>query len=407
MKILFVHQNFPAQYKHLAPALAARGHEVFALGMSNAMQATGVTALNYSLTRANGVGTHPLAVELESKVIRGEAAANKAFEMRRAGFNPDVICAHPGWGEPLFLKDIWPRTKLLSFLEYYYRFEESDVDFDAEFADSGWTAAAKVRMKNANNLLALEAMDGGVSPTNWQRSLFPVWARERIATIHDGINTAALIPNRAAVLISEQAGLRIQAGEEIVTFVSRSLEPYRGFHVFMRALPAILKKRPHARVVIVGSDEPGYGAAPPDGKSWRQVMLQEVGEQLDLGRVHFVGKVSHQVFVAILQVSAVHVYLTYPFVLSWSMLEAMSIGCVVVGSKTAPVEEVIQDGQNGRLVDFFDVEALANTVAEVLASPKSYAPLGLAARQTVVDKYDLHSLCLPKHVALVERLSAV
>ena len=406
MNVLFVHQNFPGQYKHLAPALAAAGHSVHSLGIHANAPLAGVVSHLYSLGRGNGAGTHAWVTDFESKVVRAEAAAVAAIGLRDQGFTPDVICAHPGWGETMFLKDVWPQARMLTFLEYYYHFTGADVNFDPEFADFSLGAAARLRTKNANALLALEAMDAGVSPTFWQRQQFPVRDRDHISVIHDGVDTAYMAPNPLASIQSPQAGIDLKAGDEVVTFVSRNLEPCRGFHIFMRALPQILQSRPNARVIVIGGDETGYGAAAPAGKTWRQVMLEELGTRLDLTRVHFVGKVSYEVFRAFLQVSAAHVYLTYPFVLSWSLLEAMSAGCLVVGSKTPPVEEVIEHQRNGLLVDFFDSGALASSVVGALEKPREFDDIRKAARQTIVERYDNRSICLPQHIALVERVFA-
>jgi glycosyltransferase involved in cell wall biosynthesis len=196
--------------------------------------------------------------------------------------------------------------------------------------------------------------------------------------------------------------MTLSAGDEVVTFACRHLEPYRGYHTFMRALPLLQKLRPQARVVIVGGDDTSYGAKPPPGKSWKQVFLQEVLRDLDLSRVHFVGQLPHPVLTQLMQVSRVHVYLTYPFVLSWSLLEAMSVGCTVVGSDTAPVREVIEDGRNGLLTDFFDPVRLAQATAQALEQADALRPLGLQARQTVIERFDLRRLCLPAHLAMFE-----
>ncbi|MDO8277950.1 MAG: glycosyltransferase family 4 protein [Burkholderiaceae bacterium] len=405
MNLLFVHQNFPGQYKHIAPALARMGHRVVALGMNGQAVLPGGQVLSYALSRGGAPQTHVLASEFEAKTLRAEAVARAAAELKSQGFAPDVICVHSGWGESLFLKDVWPQAAMLSFLEYFYRYRGADVNFDPEFQDDSLDAAARVRVKNANLMLALDAMDCGLSPTRWQRDGFPEWSHPRIEVIHDGVDTALARPNPQAVLESEGDGQAYRAGDEIITFVSRNLEPYRGFHVFMRSLPRILERRPKARVLILGGEEKGYGPLRADGKSWRQSLLEEVGPQLDPARVKFLGQVPYAVYLGILQVSAVHVYFTYPFVLSWSMLEAMSSGCLVVGSRTPPVEEVIRHGDNGLLVDFFDVNALADTVAQALARPGEFADVRTRARQTIVDRYDLHNICLPRHIGLIERLA--
>ncbi|HYD97549.1 MAG TPA: glycosyltransferase family 4 protein [Noviherbaspirillum sp.] len=406
MNILFVHQSFPGQYRHLAPALAARGHQVAALTMGAKPAAQpGVNVVRYTVRRGNAPGMHPWAAEFETKVLRGESAAFASLKLGTEGFKPDVICAHPGWGEALFLKDVWPDARLLTYCEFYYRAYGADMNFDPEFATPGTGADARIRAKNAGNLLSLEATDWGISPTHWQRSLFPEWAQSRISVIHDGIDTSLARPDPRARLQLEEFGLDLRHGDEVVTFVNRNLEPQRGCHVFMRALPELLRRRPKAQVLIVGGDKQGYGAPPPAGRTWKEVFLDEVRADIDLARVHFLGTVPYPVFLRLLQVSAAHVYLTYPFVLSWSALEAMSSGCLVIGSRTGPVEEVIDDGRNGLLVDFFDPQALACTIADALADPGACLPLRERARADALAKYDLHGVCLPRQVALVEALA--
>lgn len=405
LKVLFVHQNFPGQYQHLAPALAALPEtEVVALTLSEPHAVPGVRVIRYSVARGTSPNIHPWAAEFETKLIRGEAAARTAERLRGEGFAPDVIIAHPGWGEALFLKDVWPGARLLSFLEFYYHGWGFDVGFDSEFPNDDLDQLCRVRAKNANTLLSLEASDWSVSPTQWQRSTAPAHYQGRISVIHDGIDTDAVRPDSAAS-ITLNNHLPLTRADEVITFVNRNLEPYRGFHVFMRALPEVLSRRPRARVVIIGGDGVSYGRAPTDGRTWRQVLLAEVGGQLDLSRVHFVGNVPYPVFLTLMQLSAVHVYLTYPFVLSWSLLEAMSAGALVIGSATPPVEEVIRDGANGLLVDFFDTTALAQRIDEALDHSDRMAMLRAAARATVVEGYDLRRICLPQHLALIERLA--
>ncbi|HYD80954.1 MAG TPA: glycosyltransferase family 4 protein [Paucimonas sp.] len=405
MKILFVHQNFPAQYMHLAPALAAKGHEVVALSIRPAPEMPGVKILRYHVKRGTTAGVHPWASEFETKVLRGEAAGRAAVDLRKQGFTPDIICAHPAWGEALFLKDVWPQAKLLCFWEFYYHTKNSDVNFDPEFMDVSFDNDARMRAKNANNLLSLEAADWGVSPTRWQQLQFPEWARSRISVIHDGIDTQIAAPNPSARIRLEELGVELKPGDEVVTFVNRMLEPYRGYHVFMRSLPELQRLRPRARILIVGGEGTSYGAQPPEGQSWKKIFLEEVAKDLDLSRVHFVGHVPYASFLRILQISAAHVYLTYPFVLSWSLLEALSAGCAVIGSRTPPVEEVIRHGENGLLVDFFDHMSLAETIATVLADGPAYSSMRAQARADVIKRYDLQTVCLPRHIALVEALA--
>ena len=407
MNVLFVHQNFPGQYLHLAPALAAReGHQVVALSTRPGVSMPGVRTVVYPMEEKPSRTIHPWLAEQEVKVIRGQAVARAARVLRNEGFRPDVVCAHPGWGEALFVKDVWPDARMICFCEFYYRAQGSDIGFDPEFPTPDDDELCRLRLKNAHHLLSLEAADHCVAPTRWQRDQFPPEFRPGIEVVFDGIDTERACPKEEAVVRLRRDRVALSRADEVVTFVARNLEPYRGFHVFMRALPRILRERPKARAVIVGGDEISYGRKPPGGRTWRQVLLKEVGGDLDMGRVHFVGRLPYGAFLDVLRVSSAHVYLTYPFVLSWSMLEAMSVGGLVIGSSTQPVREVIRHGENGLLVDFFDVPGLARTVSEALADPDAFGRLRGAARQTVVSDYDLNTVCLPRQLDMVERLAA-
>ncbi|NBT01047.1 MAG: glycosyl transferase family 1, partial [Betaproteobacteria bacterium] len=209
----------------------------------------------------------------------------------------------------------------MSFLEFYYATSGTDVGFDPEFSKQGFFEDARLRVKNANNLLSLEISDFGLSPTNWQKQSHPQWTQDRIQVIFDGVDCDILKPNPSVRLnLKRETGesFSLTSKDEIITFVNRNLEPYRGYHSFMRALPKILAARPNARVLIVGGDGVSYGAKAPEGKTWKQIFLDEVKSRIDLERVHFLGNVPYPIFTQLLQLSSCHVYLTYPFVLSWS-----------------------------------------------------------------------------------------
>ena len=404
MRILFVHQNFPGQYKHLATALARDSrNEIVALGVEDRQAPAGVRLVRYNASRPES-RAHALASTYEGHVLAGEATARAALDLKKAGFNPDLICGHPGWGETLFLRDVWPDTRILSFMEFYHRGQSADFNFDPEFPVVNPAAFWKLRARNAGFLLAIEASDWCVSPTQWQWRQLPQFARNMTSIIHDGIDTDAVKPDPNAVIRLGRAGT-CRVGDEVVSFVNRNLEPYRGYHIFVRALPEILARRPSARAVIVGGDEVSYGPAAPKGSTWKNVYLREVADRLDFSRVHFVGKVPYSTYINLLQVSAAHVYLTYPFVLSWSMLEAMAAGCLVIGSRTPPVEEFIQQGKNGLLVDFHSPQELAENVVHALERPLDFRDLRLAARQTILNGYDLKTHCLPKHLNLINSLA--
>ncbi|MEQ9260030.1 MAG: glycosyltransferase [Roseovarius sp.] len=410
MKILFIHQNFPGQYKHLAPLLAAEGHDCVALTLKVTKPTTwrGVRVLPYALPKRSGQKVHPWLLDLDSKVTRAQACYLEARKLREAGFAPDLILAHPGWGEPMFLADVWPGAKIGIYCELYHLACGANLNFDPEFARADREVEAlRIRLKNINNHLHFDMADAGISPTRFQADTFPQPFRERITVCHDGIDTRASCPNPGARLALE--GGEVSRDDEVITFANRNLEPYRGYHIFMRALPRLLRERPKARVLIVGGDEVSYGAAPPKGQTWKQIYIDEVRGQIpdaDWARVHFLGRIPHERFTALLQVSRVHVYLTYPFVLSWSLMEAMACGAAVVASDTAPVREVIREGETGRLVDFFDREALVARVCELLDDAGQRARLGAAARADVVGRYDLARIALPRQKAWIERVMA-
>jgi glycosyltransferase involved in cell wall biosynthesis len=402
MKILFVHQNFPGQFLHLAPELASRGHECLALTDFANARLSSTQTLKY---KHEAQPVDPAATRLGRNYTlmsdRGVSVARACQQLRQQrGYVPDVIFGHSGWGETLFLKEVWPEAKLLIYAEFYYRGRGADVGFDPEFNAPSFDQVMIAQGRAGHLGQALLHADAGVSPTAWQASTFPPALRKMLDVIHDGVNTAIMAPNPQASFALPN-GQSVMAGDEVLTFVNRNLEPYRGYHTFLRALPDVLKARPDAQVVIVGGDEVSYGSAPKGEKGWKDKILNEVRDRLDMSRLHFMGKIPYDKFTALMQVSRAHAYLTYPFVLSWSMIEAMSAGAHVIGSATAPVHEVIQDGVNGTLVDFFDIPAWSAALTKALAHPEQFQTLRQAARQTALDRYD-QRLLLPKMVTFVE-----
>ena len=386
VQLLVVHQGFPGQYIHILRALAAQGsHQLVGLGIEPVARKlpAGVQYYRYGIGRGNEPGLHPWVQDIETKVIRAEGCARAAHALKEKGFMPNLICGHPGWGELLFLQDVWPGVPVLTYQEFFYNPRGYDYDFDPDLEASSWS----------------------VTPTAFQRSSFPAAWQQQISVIHDGIDTAKACPNPSPEPVTLADGTVLTPGEPIVTFVNRRLEPYRGCHTMLRAIPELQRLAPEARLLIVGETSGvSYGAVCPEGE-WKDVFLAEIEGQYDPSRVHFAGKVPYEQFLPILQLSQAHVYLTYPFVLSWSLLEAMSCGCAVVGSATAPVQEVIEHGRNGLLVDFFSPGALAAAIAELLHDRPLAQRLGEAARTTVLQHFNLAS-CVPRQLALMDLVAS-
>lgn len=400
MNFLFVHQNFPGQFPHVVRSLADMpAHRVVAIGeeknvVHRSLLHPKVIVNTYRQDKGGGRETHHYIRDYEAAIRRGQTVARLAIDIRKSGFYPDVVVGHTGWGETLFLKDVFPAARHISYFEYFYRAEGGDVGFDPEFSFS-FDDRLRIRVKNTTQLLSLEAADAGFSPTGWQQSRFPEEYHRKIRVIHEGIDTRIVHPDPDKVV--EVDGIPLKRGySKVVTFLSRNLEPYRGFHVFMRTLPLIQKACPDARVIIIGGDGVSYGRKLPDGQTYRSIYTAEVHDKVDWSKVHFTGRVSYNRYLSLLQVSSAHIYLTYPFVLSWSMIEAMALGCTMIASATAPVQEVITQGENGVLFNFFDQNALVAAVADTLGNPGAYQAMRDRARQTVVERYDLHSKCLPE-----------
>lgn len=402
MKVLFVHNNFPAQFRHLALHLAKDpANEVRAIGADGARASHGITLHRYQFQSAQAAETHPFARRFDMECRRAEQALYAASMLASTGFRPDVIVAHSGWGEALPLRAVFPDARIGIYCEYFYRAKGSDVNFDPEFPGLGVDGLVGLSARNAMNLLALADADFALAPTEWQKSTFPTEYADKIAVIHEGVDSDLVCPDAYATFRLPDGSV-VTREDEIVTFVARNLEPLRGYHILMRALPEILRARPKARVLIVGGFGVSYGARPPAGQSWHQIFLDEVKDRIDLSRVHFLGHLPYAAYLDVLRISAAHIYLTYPFVLSWSCLEAMAAGCTIVASDTDPVREVIQHGQDGLLVPFHSPTKLAETVIEVLREPESFALLGEAARRRVLARYDTARICLPATIRLLE-----
>ncbi|MDR2162278.1 MAG: glycosyltransferase [Desulfovibrio sp.] len=429
MKILFIHQNFPGQYLNLVRHLRNQGgHEILGLGEADNIRKRGVlrgiSTLGYPSPLPAGQGVHHYLRGMDAAVRRGQAVARTLFALRAKGYVPDVVSLHPGWGEGLFVRDVYPRVPILVLCEFFFTAAGADVGFDPEFTATLDDLLA-LRVRNAVQLITLHAGSAFVSPTAWQRSRYPVLLRREIRQIHDGVDTDYMCPDpRATLVLVRQAtpgesrvaenilpgplpdgSLVLTPGGRTITFAARNLEPYRGIHAFLRALPEVQRRHPDCQVVLAGGDGVSYSRRPPKGRTYKEIYLEELSGRLDLSRIHFLGRVSYDSLRTIFRISAVHVYLTYPFVLSWSALEAMACGCLLLASRTAPVQEVVVHNGNGLLVDFFRQDELADSLDRVLRSPGDFTPLRAAARKTVISRYGL-AACLEAQAGLVLGLAA-
>ena len=406
MNFLFVHQNMPGQYRELVQWLAARGgHKIYFLTQrKNAPSLNGIETRLYKTHRSATKESYGLSRVWEEATGNGFGAALAAKELEtKEGFKPDIVIGHVGWGELTFIKQIWPDVPVIGLFEFYYNLGGGLVGFDPDEPISDHTPFL-MQARNAVPLANIETVDMGHCPTLWQRDQFPSSFHDRMYVCHDGIRTDKLRPNPKVTLGLGRLGRELTRDDEVITYVARNLEKARGFHVFMRALPGILKERPNARVLIVGGNDTSYGGKSKHRGGLRAEMEAEVGADVDWNRVHFLGQVPYPDYQKIIQISRCHIYLTMPFVLSWSLLESMSMGAVIVASDVAPVREAITDGETGLLVDFFDHNAIASRVVDVLARPEEFAHLRQAARDHVIEKYDFLTRCLPQHIAQINAL---
>jgi glycosyltransferase involved in cell wall biosynthesis len=391
MNIVFIHQNFPGQYRHLVRQfLADPANRIVGIcqpqapGIRNKVFVQVLRSV-YKPHREPAKTTHPYLANVERNVLNGQGVARVLLNLQKKGFKPDIAFAHIGWGEALYFKDIFPDVPLIGYCEFYYHGQGADLGFDPEFPAS-MDDRMRVRTWNATQLVSLASCDICVSPTQWQKSLYPAEFQNKIRVVHEGIDTVLVKPDPAATLILPDR-TTLTKDMEVITYTARGLEPYRGFHIFMKAAEEICRRRPRCHIVITGGNEARYGKRLPGNQTWRAKLLKEV--KLDPARVHFMGYVPYETHLNTLQISSAHVYLTVPFVLSWSMLEAMAAGCVVIGSKTPPVEEFIEDGRNGLLVDFFSPQKIADRVDGVLDHPDRMSHLGQAARQDIIKNYEV------------------
>jgi glycosyltransferase involved in cell wall biosynthesis len=405
LKFLFVHQNFPAQFLHIVRHLvAAKRHEVVFICEPNTNELAGVRKVPYAHPVLDIKETHVAARELDNGVRRAEAVFRTAFGLKHLGYTPDIIIGHHGWGEMLNLRDLWPDTPMLGYMEFYYQHDKADVGFDPEFPANPLDFP-RIRAKNAINHIALNLGAAGQTPTQWQLSTYPAWAQQDIELIWEGVDLTVCSPDPASRKKALKIGdMTIKPSDKLVTYVSRDLEPYRGFHIMMRTLPDLMRARKDLKVVMIGGDGVSYGTVPHHGGNWRDVMLAEVGRHIDPSRVAFPGRVNYGTYLSVLRRSDAHVYLTYPFVASWSMRESMAIGCAVIGGDTQPVREFITHGQNGLLTPFLEPKALSPTILNVLEDKALNSSLRQNARAYAEKRLGMADY-LAHYCRVIERLT--
>jgi glycosyltransferase involved in cell wall biosynthesis len=401
--VLFVHNNFPAQFGFIAEKLHSEGHRVAAIASETGRASfEGLTLVKWGTRRGTTEGILPAAVRAEADLIRGAAAAQAALKLQADGFNPALIIGHPGWGETTYMREIFPAARQIAYAEYYYRSRGGDVGFDPEFSPPRERDPHELYAKNAGMAMAFAEADAIVSPTPFQASVLPEIFRQRTHIIHEGVDTA-VVKRHPSPKLTMGNGKVIDGSRPLVTLINRRFEPLRGFHIFIRALPKLMAAVPNVDVVVIGADEEGgYGKPADKGTTWGQRLFGEVANRVDRERIHFVGRVPHQLMIETLSLSSAHVYYTYPFVMSWSLLEAMAAECLVLGSDTPPVRDAITPGVDGILNDFFDVDALADAMIEACRNPQKFVGIRKAARETVLRNWDRETIHQPAWLNLVE-----
>jgi glycosyltransferase involved in cell wall biosynthesis len=402
MRVLFIHPNMPGQYKHLARILAEdkNNEVVFLTKPKPGVDIPGVKKVEYQVKREPQPECHRYAISFEKAIFASQEVWRVCKSLKDQGFVPDVIVGHLGWGDGLYLKEIYPDAKVLAFMEFFYGADSADVGFlddDPVSADD----ACRIKSRNALHLFNLTYCDWAITPTFFQRDRHPDIFHPKMSVLHDGVDTSDVTPSEGRSLTLPN-GLKLSKNDEVVTYIARNFEPYRGFPQWMRAAAEILKRRPNCHIIMVGQDGVSYGKDAPKGTSYREMMMEEC--DIDMDRFHFLGYLPYDDMKLVMKISSAHIYLTVPFVLSWSMMEAMAAECLMITSDTGPVREVIKDGYNGLMVDFFEHNQIADRVDDVFAHPDRMQELCKNARKTVLARYSLDKV-LDLHIELIQDLA--
>lgn len=404
MRILFIHNQLPGQFLHLIRYLTSHSHQVYGICHQHYQaenEGLGFQQLFcYQPKSLETQSTHHYVTDLQRSVLNAQAVHRVLQRCKQQGLAFDVAISHTGWGDALYFKAVYPQTPLIGYVEFFFHASGADAGFDPLYPVSA-DRALQIKTLNSQLLLGMNECDALVTPTRWQQSLFPEHYQSLINVIHEGVDIDICRP-KDQVCFTLPNGCQLTRDDEVVTYSARNLEPYRGFPVFMKAVELICQRRPNCHIVITGGDEISYSRRLPEGQCYRELALEKVNIPTD--RVHFLGRVSYQTHVQLLQLSSCHVYLTYPFVLSWSFIEAMACGCVMIASNTQPVLDVLQPGINGLCVDFFDHQQIANQVDLVLNDPQRKKSLASAARKTIENHYQ-HHFAINHYLRLFEQLT--
>jgi glycosyltransferase involved in cell wall biosynthesis len=394
--VLFIHPNFPAQFGHVAAYLAReKGFRCTFVSEKPPGLADGVERIQYRVQGGATESTHYFSRTFENAMWHSHAIY-EALRARR-DVRPDLIVAHSGFLSSALLRELYA-CPIVNYFEYFYHTRGADMDFRPDFPATELNCL-RARARNANLLLDLENCDIGYSPTRWQQSRFPAIFQLKIRKIFDGVDTRLWRPNAEVPRVV--AGRSIPDDIRIVTYCSRGMESMRGFDIFMKVAKLLCDRRKDVLFVIVGEDRVCYGGDQEviGQKSFKDWVLS--CDSYDLSRFFFTGLLPPAALAHLFAISDLHIYLTVPFVLSWSLMNALACGTTVLASDTAPVQEMIRDGENGLLEDFFDIEGLAERAAKVLDAPQQYRDLGRAGVHIIQERYSL-DVCLPHMLALYE-----
>lgn len=385
MRILFCHTNFPAQFGVFGMWLAQQGWDVmFATARTEAKAPPGCRMFKFKSVEKGADATHRHARLLDRAVTTAEGFAAAAISVREQGYEPDIVVAHSGWGAGTYAKAVWPDAKFVPYLEWWYKYPRVDIHPEDKVPSDPSGMRANALTRNAPMLIDIAVADATLCPTRFQAAQFPDFIQQSMHILHDGVDTATFSPDPEARL--RLAELGVPESGPLMTYATRGMEPYRGFPEFMRAAATIMQERPDLHVVIAGEDRVAYGEKLPSGESWKKRMLEEC--DLDEDRLHFTGLLGPDMYKTLLQASDCHVYLTIPFVLSWSFIEAMSAGCPLVASDTDPVREAVGSGEGVLMVNHYDVAALTDAIRRNFDDPEATSERRKAARARALSAYD-------------------